>query len=82
MNYQLVILVFSKEMGNIPISLAVNIPESLAKALMNVHVVSTKLVITEVISPVSMPLTDFKTEGIKLPDRVKDHKIDGKGGGA
>lgn len=70
MNYQLVTMIFTKEMGRIPIRLVTNIPENLARALMNTHVISARFAIAEGISSVSVPLVDYKTESIILPERI------------
>ena len=86
MNYQLTVAIFTKEMGKIPIKFFVNVPESLAKALMNTTIIFTRFAIAQNIKPFTisgMPLERFDTGGIILPDRViKDKhghiKIDGK----
>lgn len=73
MNYQLSIAIFTKEMGKIPIRLTTNIPESLAKALMNTTVLSSRFAIAQNVKPFTIPtipLDKFNTEGIFLPDRI------------
>lgn len=66
-------------MGIVPIRVMVNIPESLARSLMNVSVTHTKLSIGTQIAPTPVNLSGFETEKIEkdLPDRVKK---DDKGG--
>lgn len=90
MNYLLTVAVFSQEMGNIPIRFTLNIPESLAKALMNTHVKSVKLAIAANVKPIAVGLDLHNPDGIKsktesiekdLPDRIdKDGRIDGQKG--
>lgn len=82
MNYRLLIMVFSKEMANVPIRFAVQIPESLAKSLLNTHVTAVRLAMDEGIAPATVQFIDYKNDGLKLPDRLSKSpggkiKIDG-----
>jgi len=77
MFYQLNLAIYNKEMGQYPIQLKVGIPAELARAILNVHVTYTKLLIEESVPTSSIPLLHYETD--KIEKETKDRDIDGKG---